>query len=120
MNTPEENGAERAGRAAKTALRRRLERKRVVGWAAAALLGIPLLFAAVWCRLAVSQELVQRDDLIARAETLERTNVRLTGEKTRLATWASLQPRARDLGLRSPGPSEVEWVSRSGQRRALR
>ena len=91
-----------------------------MGWSAAALLGIPLLFAAVWCRLAVSQALVQRDDLIARAEILEQTRVRLTGEKSRLATWASLQPRARELGLRAPTPVEVEWISRSGQRRALR
>ncbi len=120
MSVQEANGAERAGRAAKTALRRRRDRRRVVGWSAAALVGIPLLFAAVWCRLAVSQSLVQRDDLIARAESLEQIHVRLTGEKSRLATWAALQPRARELGLRAPRPAEVEWISRSGQRRALK
>ena len=91
-----------------------------MGWSAAAILGIPLLFAAVWCRLTVSQALAHRDDLIARAEVLKQTQVRLEGEQTRQATWSSLSPKAASLGLRAPRPAEVEWISRSGKRRALR
>lgn len=108
------NRAERAGRAAKTALRRRRERKRVVGWAAATLLGIPLLFAAVWCRLEVSRALGRRDELLAQKELLEHSVVRLEGEKTRLATWESLSGRAAQLGLRAPRSSEVVWIDRDG------
>ena len=91
-----------------------------MGWSAAALLGIPLLFAAVWCRLTVSQALAQRDDLIARAEILHQAQVRLTGEETRQTTWSSLQPRAASLGLRAPRPAEVEWIPRRGKRRSPR
>jgi hypothetical protein len=116
----EENRAERAGRAAKTALRRRRERKRVVGWAAATLLGIPLLFAAVWCRLEVSRALSQRDELLARKELLEHSVLRLSGEKTRLVTWASLSVRAGQLGLRAPRSSEVLWIDRDGKGRRRR
>jgi hypothetical protein len=119
MTAPAENRAERAGRAAKTALRRRRERRRVVGWTAAALLGIPLLFAAVWCRLEVSRALAQRDDLLAQRESLVQAHLRLDGEKTRLATWESLGPRAMALGLRTPHAADVLWVPR-GKRRALR
>ena len=112
MTTFEDNRAERAGRAAKTALRRRRERRRLVGWSATAVLGIPLLFAAVWCRLEVSRLLAHRDDLLAQREALAQAEVRLAGEKTRLATWESLGPRARALGLRVPRSTEVVWVPR--------
>jgi hypothetical protein len=113
----EENRAEKAGRAAKTALRRRRERKRIVGWTAGMLLGIPLLFGAVWSRLEVSRALSQRDELLARRETLTQSVVRLTGEKTRLATWESLSVRAAKLGLRAPRSSEVLWIDRGKGRR---
>jgi len=83
-----------------------------VGWTAAALLGIPLLFAAAWCRLEMERVLARRDDLLARHESLAHARLKLDGEKTRLATWESLGPRAAALGLRTPRPAEVRWVSR--------
>jgi hypothetical protein len=76
-----------------------------------ALLGIPLLFAAAWCRLEMSRLLARRDDLLAEREELQHSLIRLAGEKTRLATWESLGPRAAELGLRAPRPSEVQWVA---------
>jgi hypothetical protein len=91
-----------------------------VGWTAAALLGIPLLFAAVWCRLELSRVLARRDDLLARREALAQAEVRLAGEKTRLATWESLGPRAAALGLRIPRSSEVLWVPVRGSGRSFR
>lgn len=81
-----------------------------MGWAAVALLGIPLLFAAVWCRLETSRALSRRDDLLAQREELQHSVIRLAGAKTRLATWESLAPRASELGLRAPRPAEVQWV----------
>jgi hypothetical protein len=82
-----------------------------VGWTAVALLGIPLLFVAVWCRLETSRALAHRDDLLAQREELQHSLLRLSGEKTRLATWESLAPRASALGLRAPRPSEVQWLA---------
>ncbi len=102
--------AERAGRAAKTAQRRRRERERVVGLATTALLGIPLLFAAVWCRMEIQERLRERDDLLAQRQTLERSLMKLEGERTRLLTWAHLGKRAKELGLREPTPKEVMWI----------
>ena len=104
------NRAERAGQAAKAARRRRRERERVVGWTAAALLGLPLLFAAVWCRMEVCEELRRRDDLLARQDESLHATLKLTGQKSRLSIWENLEPRARALGLREPHSSEVVWV----------
>jgi hypothetical protein len=75
------------------------------------LLGIPLLFAAAWCRLEVSHALAHRDDLLARREELQHSIIWLTNDKTRLATWESLAPRAETLGLREPRAWEVKWVA---------
>jgi hypothetical protein len=108
--------AERAGRAAKTGLRRRRERERVVWWATAVLLAIPLLFAAVWFRVQVGDELRLRDDLVAERERLERAVGELAGERTRLSTWASIGGRARGIGLRPPRTSEVLWVRVGNER----
>ena len=91
-----------------------------MGWSAAALLGIPLLFAAVWCRLEVSKALAQRDGLLAQRDQLLQSQMRLTAEKTRLATWASLGPRASELGLRPPRPEQVRWVARRERGRLFR
>lgn len=102
--------AERAGRAAKTAQRRRRDRERAVDVATATLLGIPLLFAAVWCRMEVSKELHTRDGLLARSVELERSVIVLDGERTRLMTWSHLGEKAGSLGLREPAASDVVWV----------
>jgi hypothetical protein len=102
--------AERAGRAAKTAHGLRRERGRVVGWAVAVLLGLPLLFAAVWLRDAVSRELRERDELYAERERLDHSLLELSGERTRLSTWASIGKRSEKIGLRPPGASEVVWI----------
>ena len=110
MMVSNQGRAERAGRAAKTKLRRRRERGRVVWWTTAVLLGIPLLFVAVWLRMKVSNELRFRDDLIAERNRLERAVTELAGERTRLSTWASIGSRARLIGLRPPKTSEVLWV----------
>ena len=110
MRLTNQHRAERAGRAAKTALRRRRERGRVAWWTAAVLFGIPLLFVAVWFRMEVSNQLRIRDDLLAKRESLERAVTELDGERTRLCTWASIGARARDIGLRPPQTSEVLWV----------
>jgi hypothetical protein len=107
--------AERAGRAAKTSQRRRRERERVVGLATTALLGVPLLFAAVWCRMEVSQELRRRDDRLAKQCTLERSLVELQGERTRLMTWPYLGMQAKGIGLREPSAAEVMWVPVRGE-----
>jgi hypothetical protein len=82
----------------------------VVGWAVAVLLGIPLLFAAVWERMKVSEGLRIQDDLLAERERLEHSILELTGEKNRLSTWASIGDRARAIGLRPPTTSEVLWI----------
>jgi hypothetical protein len=108
--------AERAGRAAKTTQGRRRERERVVWWSTAVLLGIPLLFVAVWFRMQVSNELRLRDDLVAERGRLTRAVGELTGERTRLSTWASIGGRARGIGLRPPRTSEVLWVRVGNER----
>ncbi|GJM44604.1 MAG: hypothetical protein DHS20C21_14460 [Gemmatimonadota bacterium] len=110
MTSTQGSRAERAGRAAKTAQRRRRDREKVVGLATAALLGIPLLFAAVWCRMEVSSELRDRDDLLARQHTLQRSILELDGERTRLMTWSHLGEQAKKLGLREPTATDVMWV----------
>jgi len=114
--TSSQNRAERAGRAAKATLRRRRERGRVVWWTTGVLLGIPLLFAAVWFRVSVSNELRLRDDLIAERNRLERAVIELAGERTRLSTWASIGTRARRIGFRPPKTSEVLWVRVGNER----
>lgn len=107
--------AERAGQAAKTAQRRRRERERAVGWATSVLLGVPLLFAAVWCHMEVSQELRARDDLRARRHTLSRALVELEGHRTRLMTWPVLGKAAEAYGLREPRAADVVWVPVPGR-----
>jgi hypothetical protein len=82
----------------------------VVGLATTALLGIPLLFAAVWCHMEVQEQLRERDDRVAQRESLERSLMKLEGDRTRLLTWAHLGKRAKELGLREPTPSEVIWI----------
>ncbi|MEZ5066664.1 MAG: hypothetical protein R3B81_18215 [bacterium] len=109
----ETNRAERAGEAAKVARRHRRERKRVLGWTAAALLGFPLLFAAVWCRMEVCEELRRQDELLARRDALQHARWKLTGEKSRLSTWEELEPRAKALGLREPKSQQVVWIARN-------
>jgi len=83
--------------------------------ATTALLGVPLLFAAVWCRMEVSQELRHRDDLLARKRALARTFLELDGERTRLMTWPYLGAQAEALGLREPAAAEVIWVPVEGE-----
>ncbi|HET9887780.1 MAG TPA: hypothetical protein VFR10_09715, partial [bacterium] len=56
------SSAERAGVAAKTARRRRWERRQWVGKSAAILFGLPVLFLAVWIRVGVSDSLRTHDD----------------------------------------------------------
>lgn len=104
------NPAERAGQAAKTARRLRRERERVAGWASAALLAIPLLFAAVWTRTEVARELRVRDELYARRDSLECTLLRLDWKKSRLSGWEQVEARLAGNGLRAPRPDEVIWV----------
>ncbi len=111
MSRPPGNAAERAGRAAKTASRRRKKRERVVGVTAAALVLVPLLFAAVWVRMEISGSLRHRDDLLAERRKLDRSLLDLAGRKARLSTWESVAPRARGIGLRAPEADEVVWVS---------
>ena len=82
----------------------------MVWWTGFVLLGIPLLFAAVWFRMKVSTELRLRDDLLAERKRLERAVTELAGERTRLSTWASIGTRAGGLGLRPPRTSEVVWI----------
>ena len=55
------SSAERAAVAAKTARRRRWERKQWWGKSAAIFSSLPLLFAAVWIRVGVSDALRTRD-----------------------------------------------------------
>lgn len=102
--------AERAGVAAKTARRRRWERRQWVGKSAAIFLGLPLLFAAVWVRVLVSDTLRTRDQLVAEKERLERGLLENSGRKVRLSTWSTIEEGAKSMGLRSPRPSEVYWV----------
>lgn len=85
-------------------------------WTTAVLLGIPLLFVAVWFRMQVSNELRLRDDLVAERNRLERAVTELTGERTRLSTWASIGTRARRIGFRPPKTSEVLWVRVGNER----
>jgi hypothetical protein len=107
----ERNRAEKAGRVAKASLKRRKDRERTVGWVAAAFLGLPLLFAAVWCRMEVTEELRRRDDLLARRDAVTHARLKLTGEKSRLSTWEHLERRATALGLHEPSSSQVVWVA---------
>jgi len=107
--------AERAGQAAKTAQRRRREREKAVGMATAVLFGVPLLFAAVWCHMEVSQELRARDDLRARRHTLSRALVELDGRRTTLMTWPYLGRAAEAFGLREPRAADVVWVPVEGR-----
>lgn len=86
----------------------------MVGLATTALLGVPLLFAAVWCRMEVSQELCRRDDLLARQRTLSRTLLELEGQRTKLMTWPYLGRQAEGIGLREPVAAEVVWVEVQG------
>jgi hypothetical protein len=111
MNRATGDRAERAGRAAKTASLRRRKRERMVGWTAGALVAVPLLFGAVWARIAVSEELKRRDDLRAERLKLERSSLELEGRLAKLSTWESVAPRARRIGLRPPQAREVVWVS---------
>ncbi len=104
------NSAERAGVAAKTARRRRWERRQWMGMSAAVFLGLPLLFAAVWVRVSVSDALRTRDDLVAEKERLERTLIESSGTKLRLSAWPTIEERARSLGFRAPRPAEVIWI----------
>ena len=113
-NQAPQSGAERAGRAAKAAQRRRRERERVVGWSAAALLGLPLLFAAVWLRMQVCEELRHRDELLAQRDLLQHQSLKLAGEKSRLSTWETIESEALQAGLRSPASEEVVWVALAG------
>jgi hypothetical protein len=92
-------------------MRRRRERGRVVGIAASALVAVPLLFAAVWVRVEVTEGLKAADDLRAERTRLEREVLELGGRLARLATWDRVEPRARRLGLRPPEVDEVMWVS---------
>ncbi len=110
MTTPKGNAAERAGRAAKTAWRRRKKRGRVVGWTVGALVAVPLLFAAVWVRIEMSDRLKARDELLAEQDRLERMVLDLTGRRVRLSTWNSISPKAERLGLRAPCVDEVVWI----------
>lgn len=104
------NPAERAGRAAKTVRRLRRDRERVAGLAGAALLAIPLLFAAVWTRTEVQRELRRRDDLYALRDSLEYSVLRLSGQKSRLTGWEEVERRLERTGLRPPTRSDVVWV----------
>jgi hypothetical protein len=74
-------------------------------------LGVPLLFAAVWVRMAVTDRLKECDDLLAERERLQHALLLLEGEKAHLSTWASVGPRARRIGLRPPESAEVLWVA---------
>ena len=82
----------------------------MVGWTAAALLGLPLLFVAVWTRMEVTRELRTQDDLVAEAESLERSVLEMSWKRERLVSWENVEERAEDLGLRPPGPQQVVWV----------
>jgi hypothetical protein len=104
------NPAERAGQAAKTARRQRRDRERVLGLTGAALLAIPLLFAAVWIREEVQRELRVRDDLTARRDSLETSVLRLESRKSRLSGWNHLEDRLARTGLRPASRPEVLWV----------
>jgi len=77
----------------------------------AAALGLPLLFAAVWCRMEVCEELRLRDELLARRDASVSASLKLTGRKSRLSIWENLGPRARALGLNEPSSSQVVWVA---------
>lgn len=81
------------------------------GWWSAALLGIPLLFGAVWARVAISDALREQDRLLARKRALDRSLQELTGTRQHLTTWPSLVNRAHSLGLRAPEPQEVVWIA---------
>lgn len=102
--------AERAGVAAKTERRRRRERRRILGRSAAIFFGLPMLFFAVWVRVAVSDALRTRDNLVAEKEKLERSLLESSGKKLRLSSWPTIEARATAMGLRAPRPSEVLWV----------
>jgi hypothetical protein len=82
----------------------------VLGLTGAALLAIPLLFAAVWIREAVSHELKVRDGLTARRDSLEHSVMRLTAQKSRLTGWNHLEDRLARTGLRPASRPEVLWV----------
>lgn len=110
MTVRKGSAAERAGRAAKTAWRRRKKRGRVVGWSVGALVAVPLLFAAVWVRIEMSDRLEARDELLAERDRLERTVLDLTGRRARLSTWSSIFPKAERLGLRAPRVDDVVWI----------
>ncbi len=102
--------AERAAVAAKTARRRRFERRQLLGKSAAIFFGLPILFVAVWVRVSVSDALRTRDNLTAEKERLERSLLESSGTKVRLSSWPTIEARASGLGLRAPRPSEVLWV----------
>jgi hypothetical protein len=104
------SSAERAGVAAKTARRRRWERRQWMGKSAAVFFGLPILFAAVWIRVAVSDALRTHDGLLAEKERLERTLIESSGTKVRLSSWPTIEERAKSLGFRAPRPAEVLWV----------
>jgi hypothetical protein len=80
----------------------------------AALLGIPLLFGAVWARVAITDELREHDRLVEKRKTVDRSVQELTGTRQRLRTWKHLASRARSLGLRAPEPQEVVWIALEG------
>jgi hypothetical protein len=84
------------------------------GWWSAALVGIPLLFGAVWARVAISDALREHDRLLERRKELDRSVQGLTGEHQRLTTWPNLANRAHSLGLRAPEPQEVVWIALEG------
>ena len=110
MTVPKGSAAERAGRAAKAAWRRRKKRGRVVEWTVGAMVGVPLLFAAVWVRIEMSESLRARDRLLAERDRLERTMLELEAKRARLSTWDSIVAKAGRLGLRPPAVDEVLWV----------
>jgi hypothetical protein len=104
------SSAERAGVAAKTARRRRWERRKWVGKSAAIVFGLPLLFLAVWIRVGVSDALRTHDNLVAEKERLERSLLEGSGTKVRLSSWPTIEKRAKEMGLRAPRPAEVVWI----------
>jgi len=82
-----------------------------VGWTGAALLAIPLLFAAVWTRTEVARELRVRDELYARRDSLECSLLQLDWKRSRLSGWEQMEARLARTGLRAPHRDEVIWVS---------
>ncbi|MAF27306.1 MAG: hypothetical protein CME07_05515 [Gemmatimonadetes bacterium] len=78
--------------------------------------GVPLLFSCVWERLRLSEALRERDGLVSRRESMERTLLRLEGARSRLSTWERIAPLAdRRLGLSAPAWGDVVWISVSGE-----